>query len=336
MQRALTFRASSIGDCLMGVYFLSNIHAAYPSARCGLVVASRGAMIRELCAAYPWIEVIEASRRDVRSLFRLWKKWKGSDVVLTQYAGKPGGMFSLPSKLAARILARRGGSMGFEDAFWGNRYIYGTLLPCDRDAAPAALERSALVACTVPIAYPYPRLDAVVQEGVLERFGLSQNSFVMVHLFSGSRERGLHPTRMRALVAAVRAVFPQLRIVLTGGAADRSEATAIAQSVSNALSIAGDVSLQELLSVIDTAHTIVSVDTGVAHMAAQRERHVIVCTSCIGKHWWQDAQYGAGRATIGCNLAYCTSGSMTLEPYPRALNEIDFVALLQSYVAQHP
>src|SRR3989338_3419571 len=95
IEKALTFRASSIGDCLMGKYLLENIHAQFPNARLGIVVASRGAMIRDLFATYPWLEVIEANRRSPRSLFYLWRNFRNSDLVMTQYAGKLGGRFGL-------------------------------------------------------------------------------------------------------------------------------------------------------------------------------------------------------------------------------------------------
>ena len=58
--KALTFRASSIGDALMAKYLLENVRATHPEARCAIVVAGRSGMIRDLLAAYPWIEVLEA------------------------------------------------------------------------------------------------------------------------------------------------------------------------------------------------------------------------------------------------------------------------------------
>ncbi len=90
----------------MGKYFLENVRVSNPSARFGIVVGSRGTMVRDLFSGYPWIEVVEANRRSPFSLWRLWREWRGSDMVLTQYAGKKGGRFSLASKCAARLLAR--------------------------------------------------------------------------------------------------------------------------------------------------------------------------------------------------------------------------------------
>src|SRR5579859_4479491 len=105
IRKALTFRASSLGDCLMGVYFLQQVRAQYPDAHCAIVVASRGAMVRDLGAAYPWIEVYEANRRSPRTLLRLARRFWRSDLVTTQYTG---GTFPLVGKIFARMLARRG------------------------------------------------------------------------------------------------------------------------------------------------------------------------------------------------------------------------------------
>ena len=65
VKKALTFRASSIGDALMGKYFLENIHKEFPEAICGLLVGSRGKMLRELFSAYPWLEVWEVNRKKI-------------------------------------------------------------------------------------------------------------------------------------------------------------------------------------------------------------------------------------------------------------------------------
>src|SRR3989344_4332469 len=87
IKKAFTVRASSIGDCLMAKYLLQNIRAAYPRARLGLVVAGRGAMIRDLLAAYPWLEVIEANRRSPRARWHLIKNFWRSGLGVAQYAG---------------------------------------------------------------------------------------------------------------------------------------------------------------------------------------------------------------------------------------------------------
>ena len=181
--KALTFRASSIGDCLMGKYLLENIHTQYPQARLGIVIASRAEVIRDLFTAYPWLEVIEANRRSPSALFSLWRNFHESDLVVTQYAGKRGGKFSFASKLAARILAKRGGLVGFSDASPWNGLFYDQLVPIRPDVAVAERDREALRTAGLSVSLPFPTLEFVRNGAVLTKFNLDADKFIMVHLF---------------------------------------------------------------------------------------------------------------------------------------------------------
>lgn len=165
IQKVVTFRASSIGDCLMGKYLLDNVHAQFPNARLAIVVASRAAMIRDLLAASPHIEVIEANRKSLKSLWSLWREFRGSDLVVTQYAGKVGGKFSLASKLAARVLARRGGLVGFRDASRFN-FFYDHIVEFNRSEAPA---NSSDALCAPPV-FQYHSTNRHFPSSAVKRF----------------------------------------------------------------------------------------------------------------------------------------------------------------------
>ena len=326
IRKALTFRASSIGDCLMGKYLLENVHAAYPDARFGVVVSSRGAMIRDLFAAYPWLEVIEANRRDPQSLLRLWRDWRGSDLVVTQYAGKPGGRFSFASKVAARLLARRGGLVGFTDAWRSNRFLYDHLVSFRGDTAPAALEREALRVAGVPISLERPMMQYAPISRVAEKFGIAPGSYLIVHLFSGNAGRGLHPDKKRALLRALAEEIPDTHLVVSGGVGDREEALTAARGLPASV-IAGDATLQELMNLIAGSAGVVSVDTGIAHIAAQIGTPLIVLASCLGLHWWGEGQYGPDASlTTFTRADYCVAGHVS-GPFPVCLNEIDVTAV---------
>lgn len=319
VRKALTFRASSIGDALMGKYFLENVHAAYPDARCGIVVAGRATMLRDLFSAYPWLEVIEANRRDVASLWRLFRDWKGSDIVLTQYAGKSGGTFSFASKLAARALARGGGLAGFSDASRMNRYLYDAVIPFQKGAAPAALERAALEVFSVPTTFSVPTL-AVPSGG--PSITLPLERFLVVHLFAGNAGRGLSLENKRALITALHERLPHTELLISGGSADRTEAKAVAEGIPSVRVIAGDVSLSDMLRIISKAAGVVSLDTGMAHMAAQVGTPLVVLASCLGLHWWREQQYGSGIAVVLFTRAdLCTTGHVAGD-YPACLNAI--------------
>lgn len=327
IRKAVTFRASAIGDCLMGKYLLENVRALYPEARVGIVVASRGAMIRDLFAAYPWLEVIEANRRNPRALATLWHRFHGSDLVVTQYAGKHGGSFGFGSKIAARALAHKGGLVGFSDASTWNERIYDHLLPVDSHSAVAEHERAALRVFGLSVPLPFPTLRFIRQEGILRSLHLAPRQFVIVHLFAGNTKRSMSPKTGRALLVALRETLPSgVSILVSGSESDRAAALEIA-SGTGADVLAGRVSLQELITLLAESRSVVSVDTGVAHMAAQVGVPLLVMRTCLGPNWWYSGQYGPeARVTVFEHDAACVHGHQS-KAYPACIEGIDVAAV---------
>ncbi|MFA6408162.1 MAG: glycosyltransferase family 9 protein [Candidatus Paceibacterota bacterium] len=332
IRKALTFRASSIGDCLMGKYLLENIHAQFPDARLGIVVASRGAMIRDLLAAYPWIEVIEANRRSPGALFSFLKDFYGSDLVVTQYAGKHGGSFGLASKFVARLLAKRGSLIGFKDVSKWNTALYDHLLPVRSGEAVAEHERETLRAAGLSVALPFPKLECVRSEAALSKFGLETGKYMLVHFFAGNTGRSLSPEKSREIISALHASLPDMQLVITGGVGDKESALAIAHGLP-ATVIAGDASLQEMMNLISQSACVVSVDTGMAHMAAQLGKQLVVLRTCLGPNWWFVEQYGkdAPITVLSCDTA-CATGHRTTNGYADCINGIS-VGEVVSHVA---
>ncbi len=323
--KALTFRASSIGDCLMAKYLLDNVHAEFPEARLGIVIASRGGMIRDLLANAPYIEVIETNRRDIRGLFRLWRHFHGSELVVTQYAGKHGGRFGMASKLAARVLARRGGLVGFKDASRWNTFLYDHLLPVRPDHAVAEHEREALRAAGLSVLVPYPQLRVTAQPAVLERFSLQSGRYIVAHFFAGNAGRSISPQKARELIEHLRARFPETTIVLSGGAADQATTQTMLDGVSNSVTVAGSASLQDMLQLINSSIGVVSVDTGIAHITAQIGRPLVVMRTCLGPNWWFPEQYGARAAQQFTREDLCTPH--VSKNYPDCIDKIDMRAV---------
>lgn len=303
----------------MGKYALDMVHAQFPEAKLGIVVASRGEMIKDLFAHVPYIEVIEANRRDPRGLYRLWKNFRGSDLVVTQYAGKRGGTFSLTSKLFARLLCKKGGLVGFADASNVNPYVYDHLVPEVFGVAPAELERQALRAVGVPTVVS-PTLACTPTESVLKKFGVEKGRYVVVHLFAGNRGRGLSPQKKRELLQALCRALPDTPLVLTGTKSEKAEATEAAAGLPVTV-VAGETSVQEMLELIAGSLAVVSVDTGAAHMAAQLSVPLVVLATCLGLHWWKPEQYGAS-AQIQLYTSAEPEGHV-FKDYPGCINNID-------------
>ena len=112
-KKVLTFRPGSIGDCLMAKYFLEQVRAADPALRATLAVPTRVTMVRDLLAAYPWIEVVQTK----------FLRPPRRDLVVTPYTG---GVFPLRTKLFARLLGKK--LIGFSDRSPFNRFLYNKII----------------------------------------------------------------------------------------------------------------------------------------------------------------------------------------------------------------
>lgn len=91
---------------------------------------------------------------------------------------------------------------------------------------------------------------------------------VVVHPGAAYPARRWHPDRFAEVAAAL--AGDGLRVVVTGGYADRSLATAVAAGagLDGGAVLAGSTSLLQLAALVAAARLVVSGDTGVAHLAA--------------------------------------------------------------------
>jgi ADP-heptose:LPS heptosyltransferase len=265
---------------------------------------------------------IEANRRDPCSVLRLFKKYRRSDLVVTQYAGKKGGKFSLLSKIMARFLSKSGGFVGFEDVSAWNRVLFDVKLDVNPNMAVVWHEREGLRAVGAPISIGRPTLSFTKDKSVLSRFSLIPGQYIVVHLFAGGAGRGLHPDKKKELIAKLAAKNPDLKLVISGGKDDKEEAVRVSEGIS-ALVVAGLTSLQELINLISESRCVISVDTGVAHITAHLGKKLSVIRTCLAPNWWFADQYGAdARIAVHSHDASCADGHI-FEDYPTCINSVD-------------
>ena len=330
MTKAITFRASSLGDALMGKYFLENVHAFSPDSRFFMFVGSRGGMIRELLSGYPWLTVIEANRKKPQTILDAWRILKGSEITLTQVSEKH---FSTPSKLFARLVTKSGGLAGFEDGFWGNAFLYDIRIPFtggERESRGIVTEeRKALAAFGIPISISefslsFPKNDAV------SKFSLTPNQYALLHLFSGNEGRDVSPEKRKLIVRELRKVLPaDIAIVLTGGPGDVPRATDAANGLPGVMVLAGETTITELINLIANARVVMGLNTGAAHIAAHLKRPLVVLSQEGGKNaWWGKEMYG------GVPIALCNESVDDKAPreriYPPTLDTIDIDLITRS------
>ncbi len=311
----------------MGKYFLENIHKEFHEAICGLLVGSRGKMLSELFSAYPWLEVWEVNRRNPFSLFRAICRFFGSDFTLIQYSENK---FSTPSKFFARLLTKRGGLVGFEDGWRFNKLIYDKILPFAGEYKSPGLiteERNALYALGLPAPVKNFSLDFKEDKGVLKKFGLQKNGYIILHFFSGSDSRGLHFQKRREILKeAYRRFGERYELVLTGSESEREAAIKIAEGASAKVA-AGKTSMTELINLVSNSKAVLSLDTGVAHIAGHLEKPLVVLSRCKAfSAWWSPLMYQKNVSVL-CDKIAC--GGAHAGKFPKCLNEIDTNLILR-------
>lgn len=304
IKKVLTLRASSIGDCLMAKYFLENIHAVYPDARCGILVGSKGDMIRELLMGYPWIEVVEANRKNPISLLRAFFKFYGSDIVLTQYAENH---FSVPSKIFARLISKKGGFLGFEDGSKIN-FLYDKIIPYVGEKIKKAIfsyEKDALLVADVPVSISKLKFKIPENEQVLKKFGLEKEKYMLLQLFAGNEGRGINQEKRKKIAEEVIKNFGQnYKIIFTGSKEDKIllQDLGIENGFANWRIVAGSTTINEFLNLIYFSRVVLSLDTGAAHVAAQLQKPLLVLTRLAARYsWWAEDQYKYNKLKVLLN-----------------------------------
>jgi ADP-heptose:LPS heptosyltransferase len=325
VSRALTFRASSLGDTLMAKYFLENIKAAYPDARFGIVVASKAGMVRDLLKAYSWIEVIEASRKNPGAVLNLIKQYWGTDIASTQYAKYA---FSTLSKIVARLITRRGGLVGFEDTFPFNNLIFDHIIKHDSNDATAEYERKMLKAVDMPISTAELTLQYIRNTDALEKYNLTSGQYIIAHLFAGNEGRGISPEKKRELLTSLATALPATVIVATGSKDNQHALQEAAKDLPITIA-AGDTSIQDLINLIAESRGVVSLDTGAAHIAAHLKKPLTVIRSCVGRQWWLPGQYGKGPIVFDRDDV-CKDGHV-FKDFPACINSISMLDVVKSF-----
>lgn len=327
IRKAVTFRASSIGDSLMGKYLLENIRAQYPGAKCTILVAGKAEMIRDLLAAYPWITVEEANKTRPRSIFRAFKRLFPSDASVTQYSGR--GQFATATKLFARLITKPGRLAGFTDTWPFNRFVFDHLIPFSMRRAMRLHECDALQALGVEPTITHITLKALEGNGVLSRLDLEEGGYIVANLFSGTPRRGLSLPHQIDIVSALADQFGiHKKIILTGGPLDTPIVDNIKEAVPGAVAAPG-LTMQELITLCVKSAGVVSLDTGVGHISAQVGVPLVILRTCWGYNWWNKDNYPRNGIEVLTREDLCEHGHI-LKDFPDCLGKVSTTDILVS------
>ena len=319
VQKAVTLRASSIGDALMGKYLLENIHAQFPDAQCSILVAGKVAMIRDLLLAYPWIEVIEANKSQPLSIVSAFRKLFPSDATVTQYSGR--GQFATASKLFASAITRKGRLVGFSDTWPLNSFVFDHTVPFSMRRAMRLHECDALEALGIEVGIKDITLFAKKGNTILERLNLKEKEYIILNLFSGTPKRGLSLPRQIDIARGLYNVFGKdKKIILTGGSFDAPIVEKIKEAVPGVINAPG-LSMQELITLVAKSTGSVSLDTGVGHISAQVGVPLVILRTCWGYNWWNKDNYGRDGIEVLTREDLCAHGHVSKD-FPDCLDKI--------------
>ncbi|HEY0231410.1 MAG TPA: glycosyltransferase family 9 protein, partial [Dokdonella sp.] len=108
--------------------------------------------------------------------------------------------------------------------------------------------------------------------------------------------------RWGELVRRMRALLPQARVLICGSAAEAAYAERLraAAGIDGVLAVAGALPLRRLMALAQVAHSMVSVDTGPAHLAAALGCPLVVLFGRVSPRTWKPRNpFGGGVNTLG-------------------------------------
>lgn len=259
-ENIIYFTNGSIGDFLMVLFLMENIHANAADVRLYIVTPRNEQLFTELLAQYPFVSIIRANRHSLSGLARLWRYRNWCLTPPTP------GRLPLATKIIARLLAVRGQLVGFDDGAPQNAFLYTMRIAFDFSKlyCDALLDLLPALGFTRMRERPSFIFDAVPQ--VLSRYGLTPQTYVVLHPFGSAKVRSILGDELRQLVEYIVRTTEGVQVVISGSSADKMH---IPQNLGpRVMVIAGDVSILELATLIKESALYIGVDTGITHLAA--------------------------------------------------------------------
>jgi ADP-heptose:LPS heptosyltransferase len=258
--------------------------------RLSIITPRNAQMLRELAAAYTTYCVAEAGRHSVEGGIGLRKllplMFKTNCVVIAQTPQT----LPLYTYVLARALTLRTDSIlvMFDDKVTEvaekNKAVHVPRSP--HDSFYASLARAfSIVGFDIS---ENPTISYIPQEEIFTHKELKKESYIVLHPFAASAVRNISEDDLVWLLQQLRSAFPGTFVVITGSAADKKKAERICAALEDekVRNFCGELSMQELATVIDNATLFVGVDTGITHIAAMlRVDSVVVAHNSYSTGW---------------------------------------------------
>ena len=277
----LIIRLSAIGDVVFASPLIGALKRTYPDAKLTWLVEPAAAPLLQsntlLDEVILWPKSEWKALWKKRRLIQLWRefrafrnilKLKNFDLVLDLQGLLKSALWAYFSGAARRVgLGSKEGShrlmtevvaRGDNDARIGSEYL-DMANYLGLDCGDFAMD----------IALP-PEEDEYALT-MRQAYG----DYIVICPFTTRPQKHWFAERWGELVRALAEKFPQHRIVMLGGPADREAATDILKQAPNLVSMVGQCSLTQSASLIKHATLLIGVDTGLTHMGIAFQRPTI-------------------------------------------------------------
>ena len=280
-RRAILFQNGSIGDFLMFVHLSELLMKSGLFSGITIVVPRNVEFLRGLIKEYPYISILEASSRQLGTIFNLYG---GTKTVLVHPTI---GRIPLKVKLLVWMISRgsESESIGFQDSgalcdLYDKKLVYDTEKPYVDTVNDLAR------AVGVRVTEHPPRLKSQDSSEALAKYGLEGKKYIVFHPGASN------PRRMFSTDAAVKVIrfiienFPDMKVVLSGGSEERRFISGITQEVGGEkITIIVNAEAEDLATVLKHAELFIGTDTGTTHLACFLGTHVLEVAHKATANW---------------------------------------------------
>lgn len=276
------FQNGGIGDFLMFIFLAEQIWNGGGASHIYIVVPRMGKFFRELIEHYPYISILEISRRHPSSFLKLAQFSFRTTTVLT-YATL--GRLPMRLKLLAWCMTRFPGSrlVGFQDSGPLCRLLYTQVLTYDTCSNYADVMRTTAHAVGGSVDKSAPRLLVAGHQSLLP-----SQPYVVLHPSAGisARRRSFATDDVLQMCRYILEHHPAMHIYLSSGPEKREWIDSIYAALSDArVSAVVGMSGQELATLIQHARLYIGPDTGITHLACFVGAPVLEIANYATAHW---------------------------------------------------
>lgn len=284
----IMFTNGAIGDFLMAGLCADSVGKALPESDVTIITPRNISILRELFSAYPHINVLEVNRRNFLHTPRMLARVAGQkNLVVNQGVFKKTPFFVW---LITRLLVLRPGSVHLhfvQKALQSKSkkervIIFDYHLPVYENLARLICAHGVVIPSSVPL-YHFISIPDII-----ERYGVTRGSYIVIHPCASSFSRSLPASRWANIFQYIEHNFPETKILVTGSKQDVLFIQKIFDAgvpASSIINLAGKLSMVELANIIDGSCGYVGVDTGITHLAGVLQKRSVVIGNLSNPCW---------------------------------------------------